>query len=145
MEQWDLHGRVPGASSVDLLLQSRWTAWPPCRCNQFNVCCIFCLKPSLIVKYFHQEGEVLAFSVWSSPTNWWDEPQGAAGDFFTFTFFCWPLSVPTNSPQMGGRRWPMEPKPAVWKPHRSLLQRQGELEHVVKQSFKKRDLMISLL
>ena len=56
-----------------------------------------CLKPSLIFKYFHQEGEVLAFSVWSSPTNWWDEPQGAAGDFFTFTFFCWPLSVPTNS------------------------------------------------
>ena len=94
-----------------------------------------CLKPSLIFKYFHQEGEVLAFSVWSSPTNWWDEPQGAAGDFFTFlfstftfTFFCWPLSVPTNSPQMGGGRWPMEPKPAVWKPHRSLLQRQGELQ-----------------
>ena len=30
--------------------------------------------------------------------------------------------------KMGGGRWPMEPKPAVWKPHRSLLQWQGELQ-----------------
>ena len=83
-----------------------------------------CLKPSF--KYFHQEGEVLAFSVWSSPTNWWDEPQGAAGDFslsLSSVDLCLCQQI-----QMGGGRWPMEPKPAVWKPHRSLLQWQGELQ-----------------
>ena len=130
MEQWDLHGWVPGASSVDLLLQSRWTAWPPCRYNQFNVCCIFPLPVASNHPWYS--------NISTRKEKSWPSLYGAAqrtGETnrkeqqvtFSLSLSSVDLCL-CQQIQMGGGRWPMEPKPAVWKPHRSLLQWQGELQ-----------------
>ena len=151
VEQWDLHGWVPGASSVDLLLQSRWTAWPPCRCNQFNVCCIFSLPVASNHPWYS--------NISTRKEKSWPSLYGAAqrtGETNRkeqqVTFSLSLSSVDLCLCQQIHLRW--EVGAGQWNPsqqfgnHIALCcndKASFNVLHVVKQSFKKKDLIISLL
>ena len=86
-----------------------------------------CLKPSLIFLNISTRKEKSWPSLYGAAQRTGETNRKEQQVTFSLSLSSVDLCL-CQQIQMGGGRWPMEPKPAVWKPHRSLLQRQGELQ-----------------